>query len=97
MGQRDGLSQYDILKLGRMYECDKKPASGFDAIAATINNSISSGRFEFGRQLFNTYTSPQFWQRLFHTWFYPQSQPQIQPQRRRNYYHDYGYLSGFAY
>lgn len=54
-------------------------------IAANINRHL-----HYGRQLFNTYTSPQFWQRFIGSWFLPQA-PQYHPN-----YSD-GYLYGFRY
>lgn len=101
MGQRDGLSYYDIMKLERMYECDRKQNSHSVAATATAttpvtaanSNNNSPGRFQFGRQLLNNYISPQFWQRLFNSWFLPQPQPQ----RHRNYNDNSGYLFGFQY
>lgn len=106
MGQRDGLSYNDIKKIGRMYQCERDQPI-FNAIAAAkpIINAIAGGvtsdrRFQFGRDIFSAYTSPQFWQRVFNQWVFPQQQQQ-QPQRYQRFpqrnFHDFGYPFGFGY
>lgn len=99
MGQRDGLSYYDIQKIGRMYNCERQqPIFNAVAVAKPIINAIAGANknsdrgFQFGREFFNTYTSPQFWQRLFNSWVFP-PQRQRYPERT---YNDYGFY-GFRY
>lgn len=96
MGQRDALSYYDIVKIERMYGCDRKQ-TGQPATVATNNNNYTPGRFQFGRQLINAYTSPQFWQRLFNIWFSQRQQPQPPPPQHQPIHDNYGYLNGFWY
>lgn len=70
---------------------------------ATGSNSAGSygfaGREDFNlpnqfKDVFNIYTSPQFWQRLIGSWFFPQSQPRLP---RQHTYHDYPYSFGQEY
>lgn len=104
MGQRDGFSNSDLRKLARMYKCDRSQTN-FNAVSATkpITNAIANGgntnninnnqQFQFGREFFNAYTSPEFWQRLFNSWVFPQPQNFRYPDRN---YNSYG-LFGFGY
>lgn len=104
MGQRDGFTNSDLTKLARMYKCDLTQTN-VNAVSATkpIINAIANGvnknnlnnhqQFQFGRQLFNAYTSPEFWQRLFNSWAFPQPQHFRYPDRN---YNDYGSF-GFGY
>lgn len=55
------------------------------SIGANINRHL-----HYGRELFNTYTSPQFWQRFVGSFLFPQ------PARYHQNYND-GYLYGFGY
>lgn len=153
MGQREGLSYFDISKISQRYECSKTSGSGLNlgAIAsgffsgsnsinrpiyrpsvrpnlqssfrpsssptrrpttrpltnsasnsafATASNAASSygfaGREDFNipnqfKDVFNIYTSPQFWQRFISSWFFPQPQPRLP---RQYTYHDYPYSFG---
>lgn len=111
MGQRDGLSYNDIKKIGRMYACERDQpifnavAAANPIISAIAGNVNSDRRFQFGRDIFNAYTSPQFWQqtlatvsnRLFNTWAFPQQSPRYQRFPQRNF-NDFGYpYYGFGY
>lgn len=89
MGQRDGFSSFDLEKLRRMYVCKRKkpnfgsnagPLSGFSG----RDDPIRRNPFQ---QLFNAYTSPQFWQEIFNSFLVPQAQPQ---QFDYPYYRYYG-------
>lgn len=68
-----------------IYSSTQRPSSNFGsssnaAIAFPTNNVGGREDRNPFREIFKAYTSPQFWQRLFGAWLFPQPQPRHQQQ-----------------
>lgn len=88
MGQRDGLSYYDMEKINRMYQCGVNRRREFNQPIPNYSRPIQS--INSIRTLFDTYTSPKFWGRVITNWVFPQRQNDY------NQYQDYGYRPSFG-
>lgn len=76
MGQRERLSYSDEAKINRMYKCNKRPLSTTAEDQQDFRRPFANGV----AQLFDAYTTPSFWQKIFNSWAHPQRYQQpLQP------------------
>lgn len=68
------------------------PSSGSHATNAGGNTAGGREDRNPFREIFKPLTSPQFWQKLFGAWFFPQPQPRYR-QQQQQIYSDWAYTN----